>query len=139
MSIIEWMHPLLQSQNNIPFMTLDDTDQTHALFLLLNNNNNKQASVLIASDIPRELSASSCAVNNHRLSNYSVNITQTTRGGGSMQALVSNLTENTAYTAYYAQPVGSVTGLSEAIYIRTKSGAFSRGPHLNHTQSCCMY
>lgn len=123
--MLEFVHPLLLDQNNgnIPYMMLDDTDQTHALFLTKGGQQN--ASVLVTRDIPRELKYSLCAAENYRVPNYSLNITQTTRGppGSTWQQVeAANLTSGTTYTAYYLQSVGSFTGVSAPIDFSTKIG-----------------
>ncbi|KAI7855879.1 stretch-activated Ca2+-permeable channel component-domain-containing protein [Circinella umbellata] len=112
----EWTHPLLLGPEDIPYITLDDTDQTHALFSinqsLTQQHNN--ASVLIASNVPKQLLYSRCAANKYRLADYATNFTETIRG---QQAMISNLTEATRYTAYYIE---SINAISPPIQINTK-------------------
>ncbi|KAI8144396.1 stretch-activated Ca2+-permeable channel component-domain-containing protein [Fennellomyces sp. T-0311] len=109
----EWVHPLLVDQHNIPYMKLDDTDQTNALFLI-DPHNQRNSSILIASNVPTQLSYSLCAATSFRVPDYAVNMTDTSRG---LQAFVSNLTQNTQYTAYYLQ---STNAISPPINIQTK-------------------
>ncbi|KAI9255200.1 stretch-activated Ca2+-permeable channel component-domain-containing protein [Phascolomyces articulosus] len=118
----EWVHPLLLDQNNIPYMTLDDTDQTHALFTIDPPSNAQQhnSSILIVSNIPKQLLFSRCAANSYRVADYATNFTDTKRGH---QALVSNLTAATQYTAYYIE---STNAISIPIRMHTKRGANCR-------------
>lgn len=134
-SFVEFVHPLLLSQNNgnIPYLMLDDTDQTHALFLTKSGQQN--ASVLLTRNIPPELNYSLCAAENYRVTNYTVNITQTTRGfpGSTWQQVeAANLTSGTTYTAYYIQSVGAFTGVSAPIKFVTKIGKYQLNDTVNN-------
>ncbi|ORY93463.1 stretch-activated Ca2+-permeable channel component-domain-containing protein [Syncephalastrum racemosum] len=113
------MHPLLDTaDNNIPYLMLDDTDSTHALFLTPSQQSN--ASLLLASKVPDELSFSLCAAMQYRIPNYAVNTTQTSRSFGHQQFYVSNLTEGNTYTAYYVQTVNGVSSVSKPVIAQTK-------------------
>lgn len=123
------MHPLLNSPSKGPFMTLDDTDQTHALFLASDPNPSSSMtglSVLMAANVPSELSCSLCAVQPLQVPGYVLNATYTTRGlptEARRQFLVSGLNQSQSYVSYLVQSsVGLPTGLGLPIPLQTKSG-----------------
>lgn len=134
-STSQTMHPLFvndekDDNTNIPYMTLDDTDRNNALFLSSPVQNNSQNStLLVTSAMPVELSYSLCAAKQRTLSHYNVNTTTTHRGSTDnirQQFMVSNLTQDTYYTAYMLQPVGSITGMTTPINLGTKIDANCR-------------
>lgn len=120
---VESMHPLLSTtDNNIPYLMLDDTDSTHALFLTPSQQSN--VSLLLASKVPEELASSLCAATHYRIPNYAVNTTQTSRSFGHQQFYVSNLTEGSTYTAYYVQTVNGINSVSQPVIAQTKQGMY---------------
>ncbi|KAI8088552.1 stretch-activated Ca2+-permeable channel component-domain-containing protein [Thamnidium elegans] len=127
------LHPIIINANRYkdePFMILDDTDRTNALF----SSNPFQgappnSTVLITTNLPSELSHSLCAAKLHDLPTYSVNTSITTRGPLNLprhQFMVSNLTQDTVYSAYLIQSVGSTIGLTAPIHFSTKIDANCR-------------
>ncbi|KAI8388695.1 stretch-activated Ca2+-permeable channel component-domain-containing protein [Radiomyces spectabilis] len=124
-----WMHPLFLSndpdQADVPSITLEDTDQTHALFLTNPyTSQTPNVSILVASHVPPELSYSLCAVRSYQLPQYSTNITTTHRGPSGaprQQIMVSNLTENESYTAYLLHTTNQLTGLTPPVNVQMKS------------------
>ncbi|KAF7727501.1 stretch-activated cation channel mid1 [Apophysomyces ossiformis] len=129
-STTQWMHPLFiprgKDDKNTPWMTLDDTDSTNALFLT-NPYTLSQApniSVLLTSGVPKELSYSLCAAKPHQVPGYRTNITSTSRGPSEaqrQQVMVSNLNKDTSYTAYFLQQDGSRLGVGPPIPVQTKN------------------
>ncbi|GAB5590564.1 Centractin [Umbelopsis nana] len=105
------MHQLLltdQSDDSIPYMTLDDTDNNNALFLTSSYQGSQAPNftVMISSAVTQELSFSACAAQK-LIQNHPVNYTTTTRGpftANRQQAFVSGLSPATKYFAYFVQP-----------------------------------
>ncbi|CEP08210.1 hypothetical protein [Parasitella parasitica] len=131
-STIQTMHPIFinnekKDDANIPYLILDDTDRNNALFLSSPIRNSSQNStLLVTSGVPVELSHSLCAAKQRALPLYNVNTTTTHRGSTNnirQQFMVSNLTQDTYYTAYMLQSVGSVTGITTPINFGTKIDA----------------
>ncbi|KAI9256153.1 stretch-activated Ca2+-permeable channel component-domain-containing protein [Helicostylum pulchrum] len=129
----EILHPIIinaDRNKDEPFMILDDTDRTNALF----SSNPFQgtppnSTVLITTNLPSELSHSLCAAKLYDLPTYSVNTSITTRGPLNLpryQFMVSNLTQDTVYSAYLIQSVGSTIGLTAPIHFSTKIDANCR-------------
>lgn len=129
------MHPLFMNPQtddslNIPYLTLDDTDRNSALFLSSTyQGTTPNSSILISASLPNELSYSYCAAKHYQLTSYSTNTTTTNRGPSGLsrqQFMVSNLTQDTEYTAFMTQPVGSLTGITTPVSLSTKIDANCR-------------
>ncbi|KAI8641668.1 stretch-activated Ca2+-permeable channel component-domain-containing protein [Parasitella parasitica] len=134
-STSQTMHPIFinnekKDNANIPYVILDDTDRNNALFLSSPIQSSLQnLTLLVTSGMPVELSHSLCAAKQRTLPLYNVNTTTTHRGptnGIRQQFMVSNLTQDTSYTAYMLQPVRSVTGMTTPINFGTKIDANCR-------------
>ncbi|CAO3597089.1 unnamed protein product [Absidia cylindrospora] len=130
-STTQWMHPFYQQNNSL---TLEDTDSTHALFLSADyssGNNRPNITTLLAQDVPKELKYSYCAAKSHQAPNYSVNVTDTTRGrmdGNHLrqQLMISNLTQGQTYQAYMVQQDNVITGIASPLDIQMKSDPHCR-------------
>lgn len=131
------MHPVFMNFQaddnlNIPYLTLDDTDRTSALFLssTFQSSNAPNSSILISSGLPNELSFSYCAAKRYQLTGYSTNTSTTQRGPSGLprqQFLVSNLAQDTEYTAYMVQPTGgNLIGITAPVALTTKIDANCR-------------
>ncbi|KAI8070648.1 stretch-activated Ca2+-permeable channel component-domain-containing protein [Gilbertella persicaria] len=116
--------------NNQPYLLLDDTDRNNALFLSSPfSGTAPNTSLLIASHLPTELSYSLCAIRLNTVPNYAVNTTITTRGYTNttkQQFMVSNLVQDTTYTAYMAQTTQGLTGITMPVSVTTKMDANCR-------------
>ncbi|KAI9304269.1 stretch-activated Ca2+-permeable channel component-domain-containing protein [Cunninghamella echinulata] len=122
LSTNQWMHPLF-SQNDS--MTLEDTDNTHALFLtkpiIMPQHNN--ITTLITLNVPKELKYSYCAIKSYQISSP-VNVTNRPLPDNYIQQyiMVSNLTQSQSYTAYMIETMpGGVTGISVPLLLRMKN------------------
>jgi hypothetical protein len=125
------MHQLLltdQSDDSVPYMTLDDTDNNNALFLTSSYQGSQAPNftVMISSAVPQELSFSACAAQK-LIQNHPVNYTATTRGpftANRQQAFVSGLSPATKYFAYFIQPRPNnlPSAYGPPISFNTKSG-----------------
>lgn len=120
---LEWMHPLF-SQNDS--MTLEDTDNTHALFLtkpiIMPQHNN--ITTLITLNVPKELKYSYCAIKSYQIPSP-VNVTNRSLPDNYIQQyiMVSNLTQSQSYTAYMIETMpGGITGISVPLLLRMKNG-----------------
>ncbi|KAI9485433.1 MAG: stretch-activated Ca2+-permeable channel component-domain-containing protein [Benjaminiella poitrasii] len=132
----QFMHLLYVNDQEIdnsydaPYVTLDDTDRNHALFLSNPfQGTQPNSTILMAVKLPKELSHSMCAANLHKMVSYQVNTTITYRGPTNatrQQFLVSNLIQDTDYTAYMLQTRGSVVGMTTPIYLSTNVDANCR-------------
>jgi calcium channel MID1 len=129
------MHPVFMNDqkldNTIPYLILDDTDRNNALFLSSPYGTTApNSSLIIASGLPVELSYSMCAAKLKQLTNYNVNTTITQRGPNNLsrqQFMVSNLTQNTLYTAYMTLPYkNGIVGITTPIFLSTKVDANCR-------------
>lgn len=131
------MHPLFMNDqkldNSVPYLILDDTDRHNALFVsspFPQETTPPNSSLIIAASLPEELSLSMCAAKLKILDNYSVNTTITRRGPSNVvkqQFMVSNLTQNTPYTAYMTQPYkNGIVGMTIPIFLSTKADANCR-------------
>jgi calcium channel MID1 len=109
-----------------PSISLDDTDRNNALFLSnIYRGTAPNSTIVITAGMPTELAYSSCAALLHKVPNYSVNTTLTTRGPTNdtrQQFMVANLTQDTTYKAYMMQSSGSSTGMTLPITVYTKTG-----------------
>ncbi|KAI8353310.1 stretch-activated Ca2+-permeable channel component-domain-containing protein [Choanephora cucurbitarum] len=134
-SINNPLHVVYQNEDradnsSIPYLILDDTDRNNALFLSSPfSGSAPNASILIASNLPSDLTYSLCAAKLNAATNYSVNTTTTMRGStnsSKFQFMVSNLSQDTIYTAYMTQTVNGITGMTTPIRMSTKSDANCR-------------
>lgn len=127
------MHELLitnQTDDSIPYMTLDDSDNNNALFLTSSYQGSQAPNftIMISSTVPQELSYSACAAQK-LIQIHPVNYTTTTRGPSNatrQQAFVSGLSPATKYTAYFVQPRSNnfPSAYSPPILFSTKSGTY---------------
>ncbi|ORZ12650.1 stretch-activated Ca2+-permeable channel component-domain-containing protein, partial [Absidia repens] len=130
-STTQWMHPFYQQNDT---WTLEDTDSNHALFLsadYLSNNNRPNVTALLTQDVPKELKYSYCAAKLHPAPNYSVNVTDTTRGRIDdnhlrQQLMISNLTQGQTYQAYMIKQDNAITGIASPLDIQMKSDPHCR-------------
>lgn len=127
------MHPIFINEErdmSIPYLIMDDTDRTNALFISNPfTGTPPNSTILMTTNLPNELSYSLCAAKLYDLPNYSVNTSITTRGPLNItrhQFMVSNLTQDTLYSAYLVQNVGSTPGLTTPVYLSTKIDANCR-------------
>jgi calcium channel MID1 len=128
------MHPIYINSdydNSSPYLILEDTDRTNALFTSNPYTSNAQpnSTILMTASLPNELSFSLCAAKSYIVPNYTVNTTVTYRGSTNttrQQFMVSNLTQNASYAAYMVQTTNNVQGLTTPIRLSTKINANCR-------------
>lgn len=127
------MHPIfinVERNMSVPFLIMDDTDRTNALFTSNPfTGSPPNSTLLVTTNLPTELSYSLCAAKLYDLPNYTVNTSITTRGPWNItrhQFMVSNLTQDTVYSAYLVQSVGSVLGITTPVSLSTKIDANCR-------------
>ncbi|KAI8092956.1 stretch-activated Ca2+-permeable channel component-domain-containing protein [Halteromyces radiatus] len=143
----QWMHPLHGDNDSL---TLDDTDNTHALFLSPPYSTQQQPkpnfTALVTQNMPKELEYSYCAAKSYQVSGYSINVTETQRGHPGQQngipltqqqIMISNLTLGQNYTVYMVEqqqlpisspttPATTIIGTATPLKIYTKSNANCR-------------
>ncbi|KAG2206952.1 hypothetical protein INT47_008421 [Mucor saturninus] len=127
------MHPVFINEKrnmSTPFLIMEDTDRTNALFTSNPfTGSPPNSTILITANMPKELQYSLCAAKLHDLPNYTVNTSITARGPWNLprhQFMVSNLTQDTLYSAYLVQSVGTTLGLTTPVSLSTKIDANCR-------------
>lgn len=130
-STVEDLHPVFtRGTNDTTYLTMDDTDRTNALFTSSPfSGTAPNATLLLTPVLPNELSYSLCAVKLNKLPSYSVNTTITTRGYPNLpkyQFMVSNLTQDTLYSAYMVESKGAVSSMTTPVVLSTKIDANCR-------------
>ena len=117
---LEWMHPVFTDRDGSgTTFSLEDTDDSHALFTASGVHQWNNRTLLVASDVAPELRYSLCAVDQATTSGYMINTTHSDFGE---HFFVSNLTSNSSYMGYLIESTGALRSMSAPISIQTKAG-----------------
>ncbi|KAI7871303.1 stretch-activated Ca2+-permeable channel component-domain-containing protein [Spinellus fusiger] len=137
---VKWVHGTLTGTAEEAPLVLDDTDDTHALFLTspYTAPQAPNTTLLFTSHVPTELSLSLCALKPYTLPGHNVTTTATTRGPSvapRQQLWVSNLTASTGYTVYLVQTEAQSMSLGSPLAFQTKPA--DTGCQLIHDLAFC--